>query len=100
MIEARSFLFIIGFLASYIIGMISYLKVFYEICIKPPTKTYNNRTVNYITYFPLTILAIACILLGVFGGFVIKYYVSPATISLIHNEQYLELVIRLTMLWS
>ena len=100
LIEARAYMLIIGFVASYIIGMISYLKVFYEICIKPPIRTCVKKTISYVTYFPLAILSIACILLGVLGGLVIKYYVSPATISLIYNDQYLESVIRLTMLWS
>ena len=58
-IDVRAYHLLIGFLIAYVAGMISYLKVFYEICIKPPSnhKHAGIMAINPITYIPLIILS-------------------------------------------
>lgn len=79
-----------AFLAAYVPGMVAYLRLFYVICVKQPKNPSSIRSLNNraATYTALTLLAIACVALGLLAPLVFNHLTAPAGKALMDSSSY------------
>ncbi len=82
----------VAIIAPSILSFIAYMKVMYELCIKPPTKEVIERVsklrVSTAEVVPVAILAATVVALGVLAPIILTKVVEPAVTSLMNTQVY------------
>ncbi len=80
-----------AFLAAYIAGMVAYLRLFYVTCIKPPKRVrVSGEGFGIGAYAVLTLLAAACVVLGLLAPPLFSETAIPAGKALMNAQAYVK----------
>ena len=90
MVRAGNYFALAAFLTAYVSGAVAYLKLLYVTCVKPPRKPRAEVRGRGATYSVLTILAVACVALGLLAPLIFRNVFMPASHTLMNPSQYLK----------
>ncbi len=91
LVRAGNYAALAAFLAAYIAGMVAYLRLFYVTCIKPPKKVgVGSEDFGIGAYTVLTLLAVACVVLGVLAPPLFSATAIPASRALMNAQAYVK----------